>query len=124
MIQTHRTRFRVPDAPPITLRVLAALLVILVIGSPAAGALADPAPKLVTHTDHLGSAESGGCLPLHDDAFCLSCRVASTHPVGSTPVPALPVPGMDSAPLPRALATSLPDAHGDAPPRTRAPPRR
>lgn len=105
------------------LRVLAALLAVVLMAGPAAATFADPAPKPFTHVDHLESPESEGCLPFHDDAFCLSCRLLSSHPLRSHVDPVIPTLLTESTATLRGLASSLPDDHVPSPLRARAPPR-
>jgi hypothetical protein len=72
------------------LRYLVFLLVAAQIGVVPAVALADSPPTPVHHADHVGSDGDTGCQPFHDELTCLACRVLSTEPVGSAPVPSLP----------------------------------
>lgn len=109
--------------PPISLRLLIALLALLQLAGPLAYALAEPAPVATSHQEHVGAQDDFGCRPLHDDAFCGSCRALSTEPLRSRTADRLAGLLVEPDAALRPLASDLPDDHCRAPLHARAPPR-
>lgn len=109
--------------PPAPLRLLVTLLVALQLAGPLGYALAEPAPAMAAHQEHLGTPDDAGCRPFHDDAFCGSCRALSHYPVRAGSFPPLAALPATMAHRPGELERGLPDDPDATPLRARAPPR-
>lgn len=123
MFNRAPTRTRgVPGTPRALLRPLVVVLALLQLVAPVSAAVADPPPAPVTHADHLGEPDERGCEPFHDDAFCVTCRVLFSQPLGSRSAPAIGSPLHDGGARVCDGASAIPEGPTDTPLHARAPP--